>query len=248
MKINNDVLTVLSNSEISGNTLKLTGQLDRKLYVKTNEVLEAAGGKWNRKAKAHIFPDDATEIIEQIILTGEITKPQDFGYFPTPEPIVEQLIGLANVKTGMSVLEPSAGQGNIAKEIAKITNVDCVELLPENVKKLDELELPGDVFVSNFLNLKPFQVYDRIVMNPPFAKQDDIRHVTHALKFLKPNGKLVSVMSASVVFRTNKLTCEFRDLVLDRDGEIIPLPEGSFKQSGTGVNTVIVVIPGKEVN
>jgi hypothetical protein len=184
VKIGNDVLTVLSNAEISGNALKLTGQLDRALYIKTNEILEAAGGKWNRKAKAHLFDGDANEIIEQIILTGEITKPQDFGYFPTPEPVVTELIELAEIKPGMRVLEPSAGQGNIAKEIAKITDVDCVELLPENVKKLLELKLPGTVLMTDFLQLEPQPIYDRIVMNPPFAKQDDIRHATHALKFL----------------------------------------------------------------
>jgi carboxypeptidase Taq len=83
MIINNDVLAVLSQSIISDNAVALTGQLDRKLYLKTNEVLEAAGGKWNRKSRTHLFSSDPTDIIEQVILTGEILKPQDFGYFPS---------------------------------------------------------------------------------------------------------------------------------------------------------------------
>jgi len=32
-------------------------------------------------------------------------------------------------------------------------------------------------------------------------------------------------------------------MIDERGGEIMPLPEGSFKESGTGVNTVIVKIP-----
>jgi hypothetical protein len=50
-------------------------------------------------------------------------------------------------------------------------------------------------------------------MNLPFAKQDDIRHVLHALKFLKPGGHLVAIMSASTMFRANKLATDFRELV-----------------------------------
>ena len=76
-----------------------------------------------------------------------------------------------------------------------------------------------------------------------YLTQADIHHVTHALKFLKPGGKLVSVMSASVIFRENKLTKEFRDLVESRGGFFEKLPDGSFKESGTMVRTVIVVIP-----
>lgn len=248
MKISDDVLAVLSNSVINENALILTGQMDRRLYVKTNEVLEAAGGKWNRKSKAHLFTGDATEIIEQIILTGEITTPQDFGYFPTPEPIVKQLIELADIKPEMLVLEPSAGQGAIAREAAKIARVDCVELLPKNAEVLMSENIYRAVATGNFLEtyLKP--VYDRVVMNPPFSRQEDIKHVMHALNFLKPDGLLVSVMASSVSFRENNLTKEFRQLITSRNGKIIPLPENSFRSSGTGVNTVIVYIPANSLN
>ncbi len=80
-------------------------------------------------------------------------------------------------------------------------------------------------------------------MNPPFKNQADIKHINHALKFLKPGGKLVSVMSASVGFRENTLTNKFRSLIEERGGSIESLPDGAFKESGTMVRTVIVVIP-----
>lgn len=86
-------------------------------------------------------------------------------------------------------------------------------------------------------------------MNPPFSRQADIKHVSHALKFLKPNGRLVSVMASSMTFRSNKLTTEFRELIDLRNGWIEKLPEGAFKSSGTMVNTVIVVIDaGAEID
>lgn len=249
MRVENDVLSVLSAADVSGNALTLTGQLDRQLYTKTNKVIEAAGGKWNRKAKAHIFDGDAAERIEQIILTGDVVVPKDdFEYFPTPDDVVSRLIEEANILDGMMVLEPSAGQGAIAKAVhsaAKDVMVDMYELMPANNDILHSLNLrlSGIGEPTDFLTVEPKPVYDRVVMNPPFGKQADIKHVLHALEFLKPNGLLVSVMAAGVLFRQNKLTVDFRQLVEDRGGFIEELPDGAFKTSGTMVRTVIVVIP-----
>ncbi len=242
MKIDQEVLTILSLCQTEGNQLKLTGQLDRKLYEKTNNVLEAAGGKWNRKAKAHIFDGDATEIIDQILTTGEITTRQELGCFFTPQKIVDQMISMANIQADMLVLEPSAGIGNIAKVVNEITDCDCVEIRPDYVK---ELQKNGIKYTqeADFLSIEPKPLYDRVLMNPPFAKQADIDHVTHAFKFLKPGGKLISVMSAGVIFRENRKTANFRNLIANHSGLIETLPEGSFKESGTMVRTVITVIP-----
>jgi type I restriction-modification system DNA methylase subunit len=77
-------------------------------------------------------------------------------------------------------------------------------------------------------------------MNPPFAKQADIAHVTHAAKFLKPGGRLVSVMSASVTFRTDAKTEAFRGFINSKGAAHEKLAGGAFKESGTMVNAVIV--------
>lgn len=244
MKISNDVLDVLGNAITNGNTLSLAGQLDRSLYQKANKVIETAGGKWNRKAQCHLFDGDAADAMDQIILTGEITTPQDFGYFPTPARIVAKLIELAELSRGMHVLEPSAGQGAIAIPILRAgAGVDCIELLPENVRKLTgaiaTAGYTATVEMIDFLTVAPVQCYDAVVMNPPFARQADIHHVNHAMRFLKPGGVLVSVMSASVMFRTNRLTEDFQRMVFAHNGQIGALPAQAFKESGTMVNTVI---------
>lgn len=245
MKIENSVLEVLSVATVSGNTLTLAGDLDRSLYVKVNKILEAAGGKWNKKAKCHVFDSDAESRVEQMILTGDIEIPKDeFNYFPTPKEVVELLIDKSGLEKGMIILEPSAGQGAIANVCAsRGAFVVCYELMKANFEILSKNEALWSVTNLDFLLEPPKPVYDRVIMNPPFFKQSDIKHVTHALKFLKEDGKLVSVMSAGVVFRNNKLTTDFKNLVFSRGGSIDPLPEGAFKESGTMVNTVIVTIP-----
>lgn len=245
MRVEDDVLSVLSRAETNGNKLVLIGQLDRSMYVRVNKVLEAAGGKWNRKAKAHLFDDEADTRIDQIILSGEVEVPKDeFNFFPSPPPVVSRLMELAGVQRGMRVLEPSAGKGAIAYACADAgAEVDCYELMEANFVSLEGDSMLGSVWHMDFLEQAPEAIYDRVVMNPPFAKQADIKHVLHALRFLKPGGLLVSVMSASVAFRDNKMTKDFRDLVRERAGDIEELPEGSFKASGTMVRSVIVTIP-----
>lgn len=244
MKVSTDVLEVLDRAETDGPALRLVGQLDRNLYTRTNKVLEAAGGKWNRRARAHLFGQDAADAIEQILLTGEITTPQDLGYFPTPTAVVERLIQLADLAPGMSVLEPSAGRGAIASAVASTgAVVDCVELQEDNFRALEAADYVHGLLRGDFLNLQPdLASYDRVVMNPPFARQQDITHVTHALDFLRPGGLLVAVMSASVTFRQGRAE-EFRKLVADRGGQIQALPDDAFKPSGTGVRTVIATVP-----
>lgn len=245
MRIDDEVLAVLSAAETTGNNLVLTGQLDRELYERTNKVLEAAGGKWNRKAKAHVFEAEAAERMDQIILSGLVEVPKDeFNYFPSPPAVVERLMDLAGVEHGMRVLEPSAGQGAIASACATAgAVVDCFELMEANHRILNNDDRLEKVVRGDFMEAAPDAVYDRVVMNPPFAKQADIKHVLHAHRFLTPGGLLVAVMSAGVEFRTDARTTAFKAFVDDRGGHIEPLPENSFKASGTGVRTVIAVIP-----
>jgi 16S rRNA G1207 methylase RsmC len=83
--------------------------------------------------------------------------------------------------------------------------------------------------------------FDRVVMNPPF--DFEVEHVTLAHSMLKPGGRLVSVMSAGVLFRKDKKTSAFRALVAACGGEFTENAPGSFKASGTDVNTVTVVMP-----
>ena len=243
-QIANNILNILDSAEISGNLVTLTcGQLDRKTYVSVNKVLGALGGKWNRKAGGHVFKDDPFDRIEEAILTGAYSnQKQDFGFFETPSALAKRLVALAQLEFGMLVLEPSVGRGGLANVIAKVVskkNIHCIDILPENNKYLRENGFP--CACKDFLDVKPVSRYNRVVMNPPFAKQADINHVQHAWEFLALGGKLVSIMSASIEFRTNKKTTDFVELVNDC-GWIESVEEGAFKASGTMVRSVIVVM------
>lgn len=268
-RIPDTVLATLSICEIKGprsdnfyELLLPAGQLERKHYQAVDDVLKALGGKWNKKAKAHLFSEDPNPILEGAIECGEYVRPGDMGWFPTPEDIVGEMICEAEfpLRSGMRVLEPSAGEGAIAVQLLEAgCHVDCYEIdcgralkLAHRLMTCELRETQDRIFScqrADFLTIPPpagpDQCYRRILMNPPFAPaQADIDHVTHALKFLAPGGRLVAIMSAGTEFRENRKTKEFRNLVNSSPYSAVvhEIPDGSFKESGTNVRTVMVVV------
>lgn len=190
---------------------------------------------------------------------------KNYGFFPTPTAAAKKTIENANLYSQrtepcLDILEPSAGTGNLARLCTVMDfehwsnaehykklyhdkhNVDCIEIQPDLCEQLSKEGIYRSVRNANFLDIPPSPVYDRVVMNPPFDGQHDIDHVIHAFKFLKPGGRLVSIMSAGTEFRENKKAVAFREFVKENDGRFIQLPERSFSEVGTNVNTVIVVI------
>lgn len=164
------------------------------------------------------------------------------GYFPTQGRALDLVLEAANLEEGLKVLEPSAGSGHILDALKDRFGLvaDAFEI---NHSLSEILKAKGyKVQDSDFLKAATAPIYDRIVMNPPFERLQDVDHVLHAYKFLKPGGRLVSVMSPSAFFRGDKKSDAFRDWI-DRFGaEVIDLPGGSFKASGTNVATKLIVI------
>lgn len=250
-KIEESVLAALSAATFEGNEMRLVGTLDRQVYQRLAKVVEAAGGKWNRKAAAHLFEGDAAAAMEPVFLTGEIVKPSDLGQFDSPPAVVDRVIEIADLQPGMKVLEPSAGIGNMLRAILA---AGCVarycEIDPKRFAGLQSIQSGG--ILGDFLAVDPAQKttrFDRVVMNPPFAPaQADIDHVLHAARFLKPGGRLVSVMASGVLFRSNSKTKKFVDFVNQQvnGGRFERLPDGSFKSSKTEVGTCIVTFTAPE--
>lgn len=242
------VIGLMSLLDVQGPLVKIVQQLSRPDYTALNKVLEACGGKWCRKTKAHVFPHDPAEVLDTVMLTGEyFDKKRSFDQFDSPPAVVDFVLDRAEISLDINdplrVLEPSAGVGFLATEAARRGGeVHCFEIDPERVAMLNENPLIHVASQTDFMLLPPRPVYDRVVMNPPFSKQQDIDHVLHALQFLAIDGILVSVMSAGVLFRNNRKTTEFRDKMIDMGGVFERLPDGAFSVSGTMVSSVVLKV------
>lgn len=164
------------------------------------------------------------------------------GFFPTPAAVCKLMLERAELGPGMTVLEPSAGSGFIADFLACTVPDLKMDVVEHNSRLREVLELKGYNLVGSDFLEDDFtgRQYDRILMNPPFEKQADIDHVQRAASLLAPGGVLVAVMSASFDFRQDKKSAAFREWLGVRGAEWCKLPEGSFKESGTGVNAYLV--------
>lgn len=170
------------------------------------------------------------------------------GYFPTPIELIDIMIDRAGIEDNNSILEPSAGSGAIAdrvKEKFPTTHIDVVEhhhslfaiLALKSVGKYDSFIL------EDFLNLPIGVYYDRIIMNPPFEKLQDIDHVMKAYAHLKEGGRLVAIMSPGPFHNYNKKASDFRIWFEDTAcGYVESIESGAFKESGTMVSSRLVVI------
>jgi len=241
--ISQPVLEILDKCRVEGQVVFLpTGQLDRKMYESVNKVLECLGGKWNKKAKGHVFADDPSERLDSALLTGDVVDAKkEFQFFETPGPLAKRMAEMADIKPLDDILEPSAGRGAIAIALRKhqFRSLTMFELNKENYAFLCGMGL-GSVLFGDFLkeSCEPFK-FDKIVMNPPFTRQQDIDHVMHAYSVLRPGGTLISIMSESAFFRNTAKTNAFLKLH-DAVGGSERLPDGTFKQSGTMANTRLI--------
>jgi predicted RNA methylase len=253
-RIPEDVLAMLDAGYMdrakdgSGRKVWVMPPLDGGSYPRAKKVINALGIVWDKKLGGHICADgdDPTERIEDAIQTRSYEKPNRLEFFETPRDVINRMLLLADLERGMTVLEPSAGDGAIARVVAELlgrVSVQCIEL---DRRRAGLLRDEGFTVASgDFLSYTVSDVFDRVLMNPPFRNQADIDHVMRAWEWLKPGGRLVSVMSKSAVFRTTTKARAFQDRLF-QFGYHEQLPDESFKHSGTLVSTILVVLDKPE--
>lgn len=259
MQISTDVLTVLSTALAfpDPDRAVIVERLDRKAYTSVDKVLQALGGKWSKKQQSHVFvgEEPAEERIERVLATGTVTLVRDdLAFFPTPPKLAYRLATAAEVERGDTVLEPSAGMGALVEAAIYLgaAEVRCVERDATMRRALEDkfCASRAKVLVSGHDDFFDYRgdtrgQIDRVLMNPPFKKVgrgNHIDHVRHAHSLIRPGGRLAAIMPSGVTFREDRQHKEFRDFVKHYGGTITMLPEGSFKESGTGVNTCLVVV------
>lgn len=189
------------------------------------------------------------EQIRDLQLKEELKKVHSMnipGFFPTPDEVIDKMIDYACLDDEHFILEPSAGIGNILDRIKERGFKCTMEVVEQQWTLYQILKLKGykgvcnSIFENNILERR----YNRILMNPPFEKGQDIDHVLHCFNtYLAEGGRLISVMSASVLINNTKKFKDFRDFVEEQNGQYIELGQ-AFKESfnSTKVSTVLLIL------
>lgn len=142
-------------------------------------------------------------------------------FYPTPENIINKMLFDIDFKMIQTILEPSAGKGNIVESIRKKEklyssynndfhfDIDCIET-DQNLQVILKSKKMRVVY-NDFLTYDTLKEYDLIIMNPPFS--DGCKHLLKALEMQSRNGgAIVCLLNAE----TLKNTCTNDRLLLTR--------------------------------
>lgn len=129
-------------------------------------------------------------------------------FYPTPEAIINKMLCDIDFRMIHSILEPSAGSGNIVEAIKKKEkfysstynkisyDIDCIEA-DANLQHI----LKGKNFrvvYNDFLTYDSMKEYDIIIMNPPFS--NGCKHLLKALEMQQRNGgAIVCLLNAETL-------------------------------------------------
>lgn len=154
-------------------------------------------------------------------------------FYPTPANVVECIRFRADLKPFQRVLEPSAGTGRLVNmAVAAGCKVTAIELDWSRAIRLRwHTWRVAEVWRANFLDVHfpPEKRFERVLMNPPFNPNLDVRHVLHAWdSALAEDGLLLAVVTRRFLRAKDGQSARLRHIVEQR-GEYHPLPDNRAK-------------------
>ena len=179
---------------------------------------------------------------------------EGIDFFATPEPLGLKMVEWLDSKPGDSLLEPSAGDGAIARWMPNDTYNTVVEPSHDLSPKLMRNVSNAKVVENYFENLDLHNKFDGIVMNPPFGKggKTAIEHLAKAYRHLKDGGRIIAIVPDGPSCQKHFDKWMYGDQEAKRkedrgvpDAVImaeIKLPSVTFERAGTSVGTKIYVI------
>jgi len=164
-------------------------------------------------------------------------------YFPTPIDVVDRMLNevIPYLGDGRLFLDPSAGDGRILERALyrwpDVTTfwyeIDTAARATLVAKGFGGLERGAD-----FLEAEPEALFDAVVMNPPFSRNQYKHHVKHAYEFVRPGGVLVALLPDAPFWNNEK--DKFTKWLDDIGYKSMTLPRGTFED--TQVPTRIITV------
>lgn len=189
-----------------------------------------------------VLPDCPEERQEKRRPGTELAK--DLQYYRSPDEVADKVVVKLDLKNGERVLEPSCGCGSILDALGR-AGARCVGMEVDPGRAEEAMRKGYAVHVANFLETAATGDFDAVAMNPPFYGKHYIRHVEHALRFLKSGGRLAAVLPVTARYDhgiINQAWAHKHGAILSDYSGWSDLPIGSFSESGTNINTTILFL------
>jgi len=216
------------------------------------------------------------DLIQEIFMSvGSKYTKFNLDQFYTPLTVSKFISQFMKVGDDKNAIDPAGGTGDLLlfyKGNKTVWDIDENALklckFNYNLNKQYNYNLVCKNSLENFED--SVSMYSYSAMNPPFGsntvvtdeailnkfelgkgkkKQEiGILFLELGLKLLKNDGILFIIVPAGYVGNGNKICSDMRDLILkNRLIASISLPENTFKRSGTGVNTYLLIIQKKAI-
>lgn len=176
-------------------------------------------------------------------------------FYPTPKSLLNKIFDGVDWKQVDTILEPSAGKGDIIEFIQNSEEahryhhnfeIDCIEKDPnlQAVLKQKGFRLVHD----DFFTFHTWKQYDLIVMNPPFSCGD--KHLLNALKLQEDGGNVVCILNAETLKNPYSVTRQALALRLEDLHANVSYMQNEFvsaeRKTSVEIAVVKVSIPKKE--
>lgn len=212
-------------------------------YPRIRTLILNAGGVYSRNGFQFGAAIDVAQVLNRLRGGDKPNPKKERQAFYTPENLAAETVAWAmeclGDLTAKRVLEPSAGEGALAEPAraadAKVTAVE-IDAASAQILRDKGFEVVERDFLS--LSLADIGLFDVVIANPPFSKDQDITHVIHMWRFLRPGGVLVSLTSPGWRTGRTKAQRNFRAFAENIGAEVEALPPGAFKASGTNVSVL----------
>lgn len=168
----------------------------------------------------------------------------DKDFYPTPIHVIEQMIDGYDLN-GKSVLEPSAGSGNIVNYALNIgANVIACEKHPDLYKIV---ATKCKMIAEDFLLVEVHQVshIDYIIMNPPFSTDD--KHILHAWNISPAGCKIISLCNSATIENTYSSNRKELSRIIKENGSAESLGDcfsEAERKTGVDVSLIKLQKPG----
>lgn len=182
-------------------------------------------------------------------------------FYPTPEPLAKKLLEGLDWSFIESILEPSAGKGDLARVCAGLrkqagyngyyptsdyswddairnADIDCIEIDPTLRAVLEQQKLR--VIHDDFLTFESQKRYHLVAMNPPFDR--GVAHLLHALDLMERGGEIRCILNAETL--RNLYTDQRRELakrLTDLNAEV-EFVQDAFKDAERSTDVEIALV------
>ena len=166
-------------------------------------------------------------------------------FYPTPREVIFEMLENVSIEN-KTVLEPSAGKGDIIDELYNLGAKNV--LFCENNEDLQKISKTKGTFLKDdFLTVKPEDVshIDLIVMNPPFSA--DEKHISHAYN-IAPNGcTIIALCNAQTIENAYSMSRKELKSIIDLHGSFKNLKDcflNSERKTSVEIGLIKILKPG----